>query len=63
MDQHNHYGESGHVSLAICVITGLFAWIGSHSLNEIIKGLSMVVSIGAGLMAIRYYYYATKKHK
>lgn len=60
---NNHYGEHGHIALAVSFITGFFAWIGSHSLSEFAKGLSMVVSIGAGLMAIRYYYYATKKNK
>lgn len=60
---HNHNGEHGHVALAVSLITGFFAWIGGQSMGEALKVISGVVSIGAGLMAIRYYYFATKKHK
>ena len=59
---HN-YGEHGHISLAIALISGMFAWIGSYTLPDVVKGLSMLVSIVAGIMAIRYYYYATKKQQ
>lgn len=60
---HNHNGEHGHIALAVSLITGIFAWISSQNISEVIKVLSMLISIGAGCMAIRYYYYATKKQK
>lgn len=60
---NNHNVDHGHVSLAIAMITGVFAWISSHNVSEIFKTIAAVVSIGAGLMAIRYYYYATIKAK
>jgi glucan phosphoethanolaminetransferase (alkaline phosphatase superfamily) len=60
---HNDYSGHGNVSLAVSLIAGMFAWIGSYSLPEVIKSLSMIVSIIAGIMAIRYYYYATKKQR
>jgi len=61
MDNHN--ADQGNISLLISIITGMLAWIGSYSLGEVFKGVSMAVSIIAGIMAIRYYYYATKKQK
>lgn len=60
---HNNYGDQGNVYLAVSIIAGIFNWIGSYTLPEVFKGISMAVSIGAGIMAIRYYYYATKKQK
>ena len=60
---NNDYSGHGNVSLAVSLIAGMFAWIGSYSLPEVIKSLSMIVSIIAGIMAIRYYYYATKKQR
>jgi hypothetical protein len=59
----NNYSGNGNVSLAICGITGVFSWLADQSFGELLKYISMVVSIVAGLAAIRYYYYATKKQK
>lgn len=62
MDNHDYAGQ-GNVSLAITFIFGFIAWVDTHSLSEFLKNLSVVISSIAGLMAIRYYYYATKKNK
>lgn len=61
--ENNQNAEHGHISLAVSLITGVFAWIGSHNLSEVFKAASALVSIGAAVMAIRYYYYATIKAK
>ena len=62
MEQNNDL-QYGHISLLVSLLTGFFAWLGSLNAGEVLKGLSLIVSIGAGIMAIRYYYYATKKAK
>ena len=59
----NHNGEHGHAALVVSAITGLLGWINSAQIGELLKGFSMTVSIAAGIMAIRYYWYATKKQK
>lgn len=59
MDNNNNVGH-GHISFAVSLITGLFAWINNQSMSEALRFISLVVSIGAGVMAMRYYYYATK---
>lgn len=61
--QDNNTLEHGHISLAISIITGAFAWISSHNISETVKIVSMILSCGAGLMAMRYYYFATKRVK
>jgi len=61
--QDNHTLEHGHISLIISIITGVFAWISSHNISETIKILSMILSGCAAIMAMRYYYFATKKIK
>lgn len=56
----NHNLENGHISLGVCLIGQIFSRI---NMGEALKELSIVISIIAGIMAIRYYYYATKKTK
>lgn len=60
---HNNYADNGHASLALCLITGFIAWVDAQSISEVLKVISIVVSIGAGIMAMRYYSKATKKIK
>jgi 5-bromo-4-chloroindolyl phosphate hydrolysis protein len=57
--EHNYAGQ-GHVSLGVSIIMGILARI---DVGEFLKNGSVVISIIAGIMAIRYYYYATKKQK
>lgn len=60
---NQHYADNGHASMVICLVTGFIAWIDTQSLSGFLKDISVVVSIAAGIMAIRYYYHATKKQK
>lgn len=59
----NHQVEYGHISLAVSILSGIIAWINTLEVAELIKNGAGVVSMLAGVMAIRYYYYATKKNK
>lgn len=59
----NHSLEHGHAALVISAITGFFGWMNSMQISELLKNFSMSVSIIAGIMAIRYYWYSVKKLK
>lgn len=59
----NHSLEYGHISLAVAIFGTVFGWISSHNISENVKMISFIISGCAGLMAMRYYYYATKKVK
>jgi hypothetical protein len=60
---NNQNVEHGHVSLAVSLVGAVFAWINGHNVSETVKAMAGLVSIVAGVMAIRYYYYATIKAK
>lgn len=62
MDNDNNIGH-GHASLSISVLCGIITWLNTINVSEAIKGVAGIVSIAAGIMAIRYYYYATIKAK
>lgn len=62
MDNNNSL-EFGHASLMISILTGIVSWIGTIDVGEFIKNAAGIVSFAAGLMAIRYYYFATIKAK
>lgn len=62
MDNH-HYAGHGHISLLVSILMGVFAWVGALDFSEVLKIAAGLVSVVAGIMAIRYYYYATKKIK
>jgi len=62
MDNNSNVGY-GHLSLMISVLSGIISWFGTIDVGEAIKGAAGIVSIGAGIMAMRYYYYATIKAK
>lgn len=59
----NHQVEYGHISLAVSILSGIIAWINMLEAAELIKNGAGIISMAAGVMAIRYYYYATKKNK
>lgn len=64
MDQNfSSTPTTGIVYLAISFIGVLVGWITSFSVHEILQGLAHIVSIGAGIMAIRHYYLQNKKPK
>lgn len=60
---NNHNVENGHISALVSILSATFAWIASHDISEMIKGIAGMVAIVSGIMAIRYYYYATIKAK
>lgn len=60
--EHNHpLGAS--VALCVTFITGFLGWINWSSMEEWFKMVSLIISMVAGIMAVRYYYYATKNSK
>lgn len=59
----NHELSHGHASLAVSLIGGIISWINGIPVGEAVKLIAGIVSIGAGIMAIRYYHYATIKAK
>lgn len=67
MDHPTNDSSMGKIYLTIClfaqVIKGLMNWFAEHSLQEILSPVATFVSIVAGVMAIRYYFFATKKLK
>lgn len=56
MAQMDH-STGGHISLAVSLIAGILARI---DISSALKDFSVVVSIIAGIMAIRYYYISSK---
>lgn len=60
---NNDYVGNGNAAMAVSLIFGFIAWVGTFNIGDVLKVTSMAVSIVAGIMAIRYYYYATKKQK
>lgn len=52
----------GGPSLSVSLGGVMFLFIG-HDIGDILKGIAAIVSIAAGIMALRYYHYATKEKK
>lgn len=63
VNDHHSSPITAAVYLTTSFITGFFGWISWTSMEEWMKFLSLVISMIAGVMAIRHYYYATKKNK
>lgn len=60
---HNHNAGYGGTSLLVSLAGTVFAFISLNGIDEILRGIAAVVSIAAGFMAIRYYYYVIKEKK
>ena len=58
---HNSNPVMGAIYLTTSFAMGFFGWIGWTSMQEWLKFVSLLISMGAGVMAIRYYWFATKK--
>lgn len=56
--EHNAIG--GHISLGVSLIMGILAHI---DVSATLKDFSVIISMVAGVMAIRYYYVSTKKQQ
>jgi hypothetical protein len=61
--ENNNSVSNGHTSLLISVLSGSVAWVDAQSVDMGVKIFSSCVSLVAGLMAIRYYHYNTKRVK
>ncbi len=59
----NNTVQNGHTSLLVSIISASIAWIDIQSIDMGVKVFSSVVTAGASFMAIRYYYYNTKRIK
>ena len=57
----NNYTAYGGTSLSVSFVSVILLFIGS--VPDGVKVVAGIVSIIAGLMATRYYYYATKEKK
>jgi len=53
--------QHGHTSLAISLLSGSIAWLDAQTLDVNFKMFSSLISIAAGVMAIRYYHFNTKR--
>lgn len=60
MEQNSGLGNV--FTLISCICSG-FAIITWNGVLQALPAIASCVSIGAGLMAIRYYFFATKKQK
>ena len=60
MEKMEYNATGGHISLAVSLLMGILARI---DVGQGLKELSTIISIIAGIMAIRYYYVSTKNKK
>jgi len=60
---HSHSPITATIFLVVSLGAGFFGWIGWTSMQEWMRFVSLIISMIAGIMAIRYYYYSTKKNK
>ena len=60
MDSNETNVGNGLASLCVSFITGIIAWIGKYDLSDFIKNISIVISMGAGILAGIYWYFAIK---
>lgn len=60
MEKMEHNATGGHISLGVSLISGILARI---DISTGLKDFSVIVSIIAGIMAIRYYYISSKNKK
>lgn len=57
MEKMEHNAINGHISLGVTIITGILARI---DVDAVLKNGSTIISIIAGIFAIRYYIISTK---
>lgn len=61
MEQHDLNNGLAYTGLSF--IAWIFSMITLDSVLRVIPAVSGLISVAAGIMAIRYYYYSTKKIK
>ena len=60
MEKMEHNAINGHISIGVTIIMGNFARI---DIDQLLKNGSTIISIIAGIFAIRYYIISTKNKK
>ena len=60
MEKMEHNAVGGHISLGVSLIMGILAHI---DISATLKDFSVIISMIAGIMAIRYYWISTKNAK
>ena len=63
MDNNFNVEGGGPVCALISLIAIPFAWMGIKETQVALAMIASLIAICSGLMAIRYYYYATKKSR
>ena len=61
--QTSSHSAGGLIYVAVSFISGALGWISLHSVKENLQVASLLISCGAGLMAMRHYYLQNKKVK
>ena len=59
---HHDNGENGNISFLISIFLGILSYI-IGNIDMVLKISVAVASVAAGIMAVRYHYYATKEKK
>ena len=57
MDNHSNASEFTILSF----FAGMSSWVTLHNAQYLLSFIASFVAIASGIMAVRYYYYATKK--
>ena len=66
---HNYGGNGGDnvgtgtIYLLVSIISGIIGWIGKFDTGDLVKGLSMLLSGGAAILAGIYYWFAIKEKR
>lgn len=62
-NQHYSHPMIAAIYLFVSILGTIYAWISMASAREVIGIVAGIISIGAGIMAIRYYYHSIKEIK
>lgn len=63
MDNNHTHPLLGVLYLIVSIFGTIYAWVSIIALKDLIGIVAGFISTGAGIMAIRYYYFATKEKK
>ncbi len=62
-NHHHHSPEMAVVSMIISLSSGFIAFVSMGTIQTIVPLVASGIAIMSGVMAIRYYWYATKEKK
>jgi hypothetical protein len=63
METNNHHPVGAAVSSTISILTASFAIVTMQTMQMYLTMSASLIAIFSGIMAIRYYWFATKKIK